>query len=333
MFIPKTPKSEQISNTPFTIYRPHTRNDCQWLSNSNIIGIPNGVEGGELEMPSFCQIVSIDPSKKNYGFRIERRYFGGAIETLVFRRFSLVYTEQTINTHSTSSSASSLTESSMKGKGEKSGKKGSDPDMLYVFDVLTGILDHYQDYYHQTHYIIIERQLPLNYRSFRIFQHTLSYFLIKLKDSPLLPIIIEISPKLKSAQLAPGEEFTKNGLKKWSVRKCIELLEHRHDTLGLQLLRQEKKQDDLADTVCQAEAYFNYRLYSNFSDIPDNFDQIRPYFKFNLSPHRDNTISYQSITSNNPLQQAAISYLTSLPSTNSQQVLSQIDFNQLESPI
>lgn len=256
----KTPKTEQIDNTPFTLYRPHTKNDAErdWSQ-------------------GYYQAVSIDPSRKNYGFRIERRYHTGKIETLIYRRFTLEYVLDQSNIPSDNNNA---------GQQKKKTNAKKKPDMLYVFDVLTGILDYHSKYYQDCHFIVIERQLPFNYRSFRIFQHTLSYFLIKLKDAPLLPQIMELDSKLKSHQLAPGEDFTKNALKKWSVKKCEELLKLRNDTLGLELFNQQRKQDDLADTVCQLEALFKYLglpLTIDFRSIGSLNSSTEPTFNNSLS--------------------------------------------------
>ena len=106
-----------------------------------------------------------------------------------------------------------------------------------------------------THYIIIERQLPENYQATRVAQHLLSYFIFHLQDKYLLPSICEIDPKAKGKLLGAPKGCNKNELKKWSVVKALELSEMRKDTLTINLLNKMKKKDDIADVLCQIEAF------------------------------------------------------------------------------
>lgn len=124
-----------------------------------------------------------------------------------------------------------------------------------TYEFLTDYLQSKHDLILQCHYIILERQLPENYKMVRLAQHTLSYFLILLKNSVLLPVIIEIDPKLKGKQLDAPSNINKRGLKLWSVAKAKELLQLRDDQVSLDILNKLKtKKDDLSDTVCQLEA-------------------------------------------------------------------------------
>jgi hypothetical protein len=176
----------------------------------------------------YHQIVSIDPAQKNYAFRIERRYANGWIVPIVFDKVEVAsYVDvQGVTCCNT-------------------------------FQVLTLFLDKYQDYYKDCHFIVIERQLPQNYKATRIAQHTISYFSLKLHNSSLLPAIIEVSPKLKGKMLGAPKGTNDRQLKDWATKTARELLVLRQDTFSLNVLNHHaKKQDDLSDTVCQLEALF-----------------------------------------------------------------------------
>jgi len=178
----------------------------------------------------FVRIISIDPGTKNFCIRVEERPkdpTSGLIKGLLYERLTLT---------------NQLNE-----------------EMLYsVYDVLTEFLDNHLDLFLTCHIVIMERQVPLNYRAVRISQHALSYFMFKLKNNPLLPLIMEIDSKLKGKQLGAPQGINENQLKKWSVQKATELLTIRRDEFSLTKLRKATKKDDLADTVCQIEALFSY---------------------------------------------------------------------------
>jgi hypothetical protein len=209
----KINKSERPEKTPYTLYYPHNTpiNDRKWTND-------------------YHQIVSIDPARKNYAFRIERRYFSGQITTVAFDK---VHIESIIEDDKNT--------------------------ICDTYNVLTNFLNKFDKFYKNCHYIIVERQLPQNYKASRIAQHTLSYFFLKLKDSPLFPSIIEIDPKLKGKILGAPKNITDKQLKSWAIEKGTNLLNIRQDTYALTVLKQFKnKQDDLCDTICQIEAFCIY---------------------------------------------------------------------------
>jgi hypothetical protein len=113
------------------------------------------------------------------------------------------------------------------------------------------------DYYKEADLIIIERQMPYNYKAVRISQHVISYFisfyrhLITNKDV----LIVEVDAKLKSKALCGPKGMTDRDVKKWAIEKATELLEMRNDSVSLAILGKESKKDDLADVVCQVEAF------------------------------------------------------------------------------
>lgn len=207
----KINKSESPDKTPYTIYYPHLTpsSERKWTQ-------------------PWYQVVSIDPARKNYALRIERRYNNGWITPVVFDKVHIESIEQ--DDHAT---------------------------ICNTYQTLTAFLNKYEQFYDQCHFIIIERQLPQNYKATRIAQHTISYFCLKLANKPLLSAIIELDPKIKGKLLNAPKNISDKQLKSWAIEKARELLTIRLDDFSLQVLNCFKnKQDDLADTVCQIEALF-----------------------------------------------------------------------------
>lgn len=122
---------------------------------------------------------------------------------------------------------------------------------------LTTFLDKYEEQYRECHFLIVERQLPQNYKASRIAQHTISHFLLRLANTDLLPVIIELDPKMKGKILGAPKNISDKQLKSWAVEMARNLLTQRNDKFSLDVLTYfAKKQDDLSDTVCQIEALF-----------------------------------------------------------------------------
>lgn len=205
----KISKTESPDKTPYTVYYPHT------ISSSE----------RKWTQPYF-QFISIDPARKNYAFRIERRYHNGWITPIVFDKVSI----------------------------ESIDKEG-DTTICNTYNVLTAFLEKYRQFYDECHFLIIERQLPQNYKATRIAQHSISYFSIILCNRPLLPSIVEVDPKLKGRLLNAPKNITDKQLKSWAVVKARELLTIRRDDFSLGVMNHfRNKQDDLGDVVCQTEA-------------------------------------------------------------------------------
>lgn len=176
----------------------------------------------------YYQVASIDPARLNYALRVERRYNNGWITPIVFDKAKVELIEE---------------------------KDGIITDKTY--DVLTKFLSDYIKIFQECHYIVIERQVPMNYRAVRISQHTISYFSSILFNTDLLPSIVEVDPKLKGKVLGAPSGLTGNQLKTWAVETARNLLTIRGDSFSLGVLDHFKnKQDDLSDTVCQVEALF-----------------------------------------------------------------------------
>ena len=176
----------------------------------------------------YVQYVSIDPAIKNYAFRIERRYHNGWITPVAFDKVNINEREVV-----------------------------EDVTVIKTYENLTIFLEQFRELYNDCHYIIIERQLPHNYQMVRIQQHTISYFSILLHNKPLLPAIIDVCPKLKGQVLKAPKNITYNQLKQWTIQIGRQLLEERQDNYSLSVLEKYRnKQDDLCDTIIQAEALF-----------------------------------------------------------------------------
>jgi hypothetical protein len=204
----KIAKSEEPDKTPYTVYYPHSKpyTDRKWTQD-------------------YVQLVSIDPGRKNYAFRIERRYYNGWITPVAFAKADLPVSTVEGDTTTTT-----------------------------TYQSITEFLNRYQQFYHDCHYIIIERQLPQNYKATRIAQHTISYFSLRLENAPLLPAIVEVSPHLKGKVLGAPRGLPNKALKEWAVGVAHTLLQTRRDDFSLGIINANTKQDDLSDTVCQAEA-------------------------------------------------------------------------------
>ena len=190
--------------------------------------------------PDRIRVISIDPGITHYAIRVEERNIRsvGPIKTLHFDKVGLKKDEQEL----------------------------SDDLVCPVYSFITNYLDQHLDLFKTCHVVIIEKQLPVNYRAVRMSQHTLSYFMVHLKDIvPNLAMFFEVNPQLKGRELGAPPNLNERGIKMWAVDKARELLTDRGDMVGLAVLnrkdpitnRKEKK-DDLSDTICQAEALFSY---------------------------------------------------------------------------
>lgn len=172
-------------------------------------------------------LACFDPGLTNLGVCIQTRYRGGKIETNRLERFQF---------------------------------KDSDnvyADMVRKFD--TELLDDLK----RCHYIFVERQLKVNYKALRAMQHILSYLVVRLHDSELHPIIIEVPPVIKSKAIGKvmvgGKlgKVSKPELKKLSVDAAISLLDERQDDYGMYMLLSERKRDDRADAYMTIEACYD----------------------------------------------------------------------------
>lgn len=199
---------------------------------------PHTIDLGERKWPERIRIISVDPGITHYAIRVEERSTKsvGFIKTLLFDKIGLKKDDQVLSKDLVSP--------------------------LYTF--LMPFLDQHKELFKTCHMVVIEKQLPINYRAVRMSQHTLSYFMILMKNQvPELPMFFEIAPTLKGRELGVPPNLNERGLKLWAIEKARELMVDRSDKIGLAILdrkvngRKEKK-DDLSDVVCQIEALFSY---------------------------------------------------------------------------
>lgn len=182
----------------------------------------------------YIQFFSVDPAKINFCIRVERRYNFGKIVPIAFDK-------------------TAVEESFMKNY------NGVNIVTSKTYENINTFLDKYSEFFEDCDYFIVERQLPINYKSTRISQHTISYFCDKTKNMPLLPEIIEICPRLKGKLLKVPKNINEKALKAWTVSIARRILKLRGDDFSIGVMDYfSKKQDDLADTVCQIEAFCMY---------------------------------------------------------------------------
>lgn len=176
---------------------------------------------------NYLQLASIDPATKNYALRIERWYDNGRVVPIVFDKVSF---SKDLETKETS--------------------------VNVVCNELMSFLEKYEKYFLDCHYVIVERQLPQNYKSTRVAQHTINYFMLRLKDGLNKAVIVELNPQMKGKMLGASSGLNNTQLKGWSILVARKVLLKREDRHSLEVMDHfPKKQDDLADTVTQAIAF------------------------------------------------------------------------------
>lgn len=180
---------------------------------------------------NFRQIISIDPARLNLAIRIERRYHtyntismtdkADRVETLIFHRASL--------------------------------KDFSNCEPIAIKE----LFDKIYKYIPTTHMVIIERQPKKNFGIERIASQIIFYLCELLRNQILLPSIYEIDARIKSRLLGFGKK-----VKDDSEIFANNLFRKRKDNFAISILDSEqKKQDDLCDTVSQIEAFLKYKNY------------------------------------------------------------------------
>lgn len=224
-FAGQKPKSNDEHNKSMTIYCPHDDNE-------NRINVEE----------NFIQCVSIDPGSVNFCIRIERRYSDGKIYHLFSENIQIkdiVIPEK--------------------------------QDYVYcsTYFNLFKFLDSspLSEFISESHYVIIERQLAFNHTAVAVMTSLMSYFTLKLRNNLCHSMIYVISPKLKNKVLFPNvkSSVTKKELKRMSIERASILLLLRGDGNNLTTLYHSKKMDDLADVICQSEAFCKSRDHNNIT--------------------------------------------------------------------
>ena len=134
---------------------------------------------------------------------------------------------------------------------------------------MTDLLDHYDEYWRQCDVFIIEKQMSFgkkhNTMALKLGQHCWSYFGIKYGRKCT---IIEFPAFYKTQILGAEkqEQTTKRGVqkykavdkparKKWAITQSLNILKTRDDSCTIQQIQTQKKKDDLADVICQLQAF------------------------------------------------------------------------------
>lgn len=150
-----------------------------------------------------------------------------------------------------------------------------------LFNELQAWLDREKDKYFSTHVVIIEWQLPQNYKAVRISTFILSYFLMVLKDAPLLPFIVEMRSGFKDDYYPELKPLNQNARKAKCVELGIDLLKLQGDTFSLDILeggtskKKKTKRDDYADLVLMEEVFCRYGSEQGF-DFPHYSSKVTP---------------------------------------------------------
>ena len=194
------------------------------------------------DWPNVIRVISIDPAIRNLAIRVESRSIisdSEPIRTIVFDKLRIKDSERELENHN---------------------------DKLYF--LVTEFLDQYREIFKTCHLVIVERQLAINNKASRISQHILTYFMLLLRNLPQSAWVIEIDPKVKGKRLGASGHLNERGLKQWSVDECKRLLHKRKDHDGLEILEKHKKKaDDLADCVCQIEAFFSLQGWALTKEV------------------------------------------------------------------
>jgi hypothetical protein len=190
----------------------------QVSSKYTIHPLHDNLDGRDWDVNTPLKIVSLDPAIKNLAIRVEIRNPDGTLKTLLYERNNF----------------GDLEEGAMLG--------------------VIKYLETHRYLLNNPHFVIIEKQLPTNYKAVRISQHLITYFSMICRNNDVKTALVEVSPQLKSKHFCPNEKMDAKKVKKWAIVKAKEILEERCDAEGLRLLSLSKKKDDLADVVVQVEA-------------------------------------------------------------------------------
>lgn len=247
MYKPKIPKSEKPDTTAYTIHHCHTivNEPIDWYSGRD-----------------HHRILSIDPGKRNFCFRIELRdYTKGIIKMEAYEKIDLL--------------------------GESvDGKVKID----YIYRNSMLILKQYEKLIVNCHVVLIERQLAINYKMVRFSQHVISNLMSMLYNNDLRTVIMEIDSTVKTQQFGI-KGLGKRETKKWAIEKADQLLRARGDQASLNIIKKAKsKKDDLSDTVVQIEAVWKHfklpvteHFYGHIVPVPDKipYAQNQLYYPSN----------------------------------------------------
>jgi len=207
---------------------------------------------GEYTKPNFDRTIistTIDIGIKNFALRIEQRIPQIESGCLVWRIEPIYFNRIDFTQHGNTNQKDTT-------KVDSSILSTATDFMISVMPMIS-----------QSHLIGIERQMAINVKSLRMFQHVLTTLLIYARSWSQPCLIFDINPKLKYQMLGAPKGLNYRQGKEWTINQVIQMLTDRDDKWSLSILLQSKgrsktKADDLADTVALMEAWFIYS-YTN----------------------------------------------------------------------
>jgi len=245
-------KAPTTVRPPYIIFNPHDLNEEEEYpllnppSVSEFFGRPN---------ETFIQIAAIDPGIKNCGIRIERRWSGGTVETVMLARINFLVGDEI-------------------------------SDTSYYRNSIR-ILRPYIPYLEMSQYIIMESQLPINYDMVRMSTHLISFLMMNLENKGCRPMICEVDTYFKSRILKAPPKMTKPELKKWCRDYAIKLLEERGDLSTRDVIISAGKQDDISDCVCYCEGWWKA--------LTEGIQQIKSPLGFTSFENEENKVKLLSV--------------------------------------
>jgi hypothetical protein len=146
-------------------------------------------------------------------------------------------------------------------------------DINEAFFHISDYIDSHRYIFDKVGFIVIEDQMKANTNARRVCQHLYTYFLtiyrrwtpIFLQSSSLKTRLLGcVNPK-NMAKVAPkdgrnGKKLKKRTvrykfIKNWSIDTSKKILTLRNDNDFLKIFDEYKKQDDIADSICQLQAF------------------------------------------------------------------------------
>lgn len=203
---------------------------------------PHSTKICPLLSSSYIKIASIDPGSVNFGFSIVKCYNNGDL-----------IIDEIITFDST-----------------RDDKNNSSSEITFYKNILS-FLSSYQDKLEKCQFILVESQLNINIECVRISQSVIDFCLLSLKDKGNLPLIIEISPELKTTSLGGCKMKFKSMRKDWCKEFFNELLEKRNMIDIKDKLKKMRKRDDFSDCICQTLAFMEILMkeewWQNFMNL------------------------------------------------------------------
>lgn len=135
-----------------------------------------------------------------------------------------------------------------------------------VYLNMNRVLNEHKTYFDTCDFIVIEQQMSFgskhNTMALKLGQHCYSFFLFHYGESKELiefPAYYKTqvlgAPKVKNTKSGRYAAMTKPERKKWAVERAVSILEERGDMETLDEIASEKKRDDLADVLIQAQSF------------------------------------------------------------------------------